>query len=119
MTPGPQANAAPNAAQLLAALAPHQGASMGISVAALARKLGLEGECGQRTVRKLVAELREDGTAVCAHPSTGYFIAATPEELSSCCEFLHRRAMSSLRQAARMQRISLAELAGQLNLNQA
>lgn len=98
--------------QLLAALQEHIGAAHGITAAALAQQLG----CPPRLVRARVTELRMEGIAVCGHPSSGYFIAATPEELDTTCEFLHARAMSSLLLSSRMRKIPMADLLGQLHL---
>jgi biotin operon repressor len=42
----------------------------------------------EREVRHQVSALREDGIAVCGHPKTGYFIAATAGELETTVEYL-------------------------------
>lgn len=104
-----------NAPELLNLLAFHQGRDRGISAADLARVAGIH----ERKLRSLISELRENGTAICATPETGYFLAVTPEELGESCKFLHDRAMHSLRRASQMQKISLPDLMGQLLLNQA
>lgn len=104
-----------NAAQLLAILSHHQGTAQGITAADLARQCGVP----ERRVRQLVSELREEGTAICARPTTGYFIPTTPEELQQSCEFLEHRALKSLTLMSRMQKVSLPTLLGQLMLNQA
>lgn len=99
--------------ELLAELAKHIGAERGVHVAELARRVRLN----PRDVRRLVSQLREDGIAVCGHPSTGYFIAADQEELDRyCLQFLRSRAMHSLRLEARLRRIPLPDLIGQLKL---
>lgn len=101
--------------ELLNILAEHQGRERGIKCADLARKAGIT----ERQVRKLVSALRRDGTAICAKPKTGYFLAVTPDELKESCAFLHARAMHSLQRLSRMQNVSLPTLLGQLMLNQA
>lgn len=101
--------------EMLNLLAEHQGRERGIKCADLARKAGVS----EREVRKLVSALRRDGTAICAKPKTGYFLAVTPDELRESCEFLHHRAMTSLQLASRIQNVSLPDLLGQLKLNQA
>lgn len=68
----------------------------------------------ERQVREAVETLRRDGLAVCAHPSDGYYLAETESELSDCIAFLHKRAMTTLSQIARMKRVSLPVLFGQL-----
>lgn len=102
-------------AELLNLLAAHQGQDRGISAADLAQVAGID----ERRLRSLISELRDAGTAICATPKTGYFLAVTPEELGESCKFLHDRAMHSLRRASQMQKISLPDLMGQLLLNQA
>lgn len=104
-----------NAPELLNLLASHQGRERGISAHDLSLKAGVT----ERQVRTLISQLREVGTAICATPETGYFLAVTPEELGESCKFLHDRAMHSLRRASQMQKISLPDLMGQLLLNQA
>ncbi len=70
----------------------------------------------ERHLRKLVTELRLEGFHICAHPKSGYFIAANDEELNQTCEFLYERAMASLTQVSRMKNVSLPDLRGQLHL---
>lgn len=67
----------------------------------------------QRRLRKVIEALRTAGHRICAHPSRGYYIAATDAELIRACSFLHGRAMTSLRQESAMKRVSLADLLGQ------
>jgi len=104
--------------QLLAVLSRHIGADNGASVAALARAVrGYDaGQACERKIRHAIEELRAEGHHICAHPSTGYYIAETDDELDRTCTFLYRRAMTSLRQIAAMKRVSLPDLAGQLNI---
>lgn len=103
--------------RLLTVLSRHIGAANGCSVRQLARAVfGDAGDGPQRYVRQLIVELREAGEHVCAHPSTGYFIAETEDELDATCTYLYRRSMTSLQQIAAMKRVSLPDLAGQLNI---
>jgi biotin operon repressor len=102
----------PNKAQLLALLQHRVGRANGVSVAYCAGALA----CSERVVRELVTELREDGIALCGHPSSGYFIAANKEELEETCAFLRSRAMHSLVLEARLRGMPLADLVGQLHL---
>ena len=97
---------------VLARLQRHIGEANGITAAALATELGVE----KRRVRALVTELRLDGTAVCGHPKTGYFIAATGEEIEATCQFLRARAMHSLTLESAMRKTTLGELLGQMRL---
>jgi DNA-binding IclR family transcriptional regulator len=105
-----------NAAQLLNLLSRHKGRDNGIHMAALERETGLPG----RSVRKLISELRTEGTAIWGKPETGYFIAETADELNEfCIKYLESRAMHSLTLSSRLRKIPLPVLAGQLFLNQA
>lgn len=97
---------------VLAALQRHIGRRNGISAKALADTLG----CDERSLRKIISELREEGTAVAAHPDYGYFMAETAEDLELCCAFLRARAMHSLHLEAQLRRIPLPDLLGQLKL---
>lgn len=99
--------------QLLAVLSRHIGADNGIRAADLARELDAE----ERHVRTLVTALRDDGCGVCAHPKTGYFIAANAEEMERYyLKFIEARCMTGLRQIARARKIALPDLIGQLKL---
>jgi biotin operon repressor len=101
--------------QLLNLLARHQGRETGINAKHLAMQLGLS----PRKLRLLVSAAREEGIAICGTPSTGYYIAQTPEELAESCAFLEHRALKSLRLLSRMKKVSLPTLMGQLLLNKA
>lgn len=106
----------PTKTELLVVLALHVGRARGVSAAYIAGKLWLPVNSGPRVVRELVTELREDGVAVCAHPSDGYFIAETKEELEETCAFLRSRAMHSLVLESKLRGMPLADLVGQLHL---
>lgn len=98
--------------QLLTVLARHTGKGNGISVKQLAEVTGAK----ERHVRTLIEALRNEGCAICATPKDGYYIANTPEELDQTITFLHKRAMSSLVQIAKLKRISMPDLLGQLHV---
>ncbi len=101
-----------NKADLQTLLARHIGRDNGMTAEAIARELGVL----PRDVRKLVTLLREEGIAVCGHPATGYYIAATPEELEETCQFLRSRALHSLTLESKLRHVPLPELLGQLRL---
>jgi biotin operon repressor len=90
----------------------HTGRDRGVSAAELAKTLGI----GERELRKLISSAREDGVLIAGHPSTGYYIAATAEEVEQYCEFLIHRAVHSLKLVSRAKNIGLPQLLGQLNL---
>lgn len=98
--------------QLVSILARHIGRENGISMANLAQEMGLS----ERMVRDEISALREDNHAICAHPTTGYFIAANTEELEATCQFLHDRAMHSLQLESKLRKIPMADLIGQMRL---
>ncbi|MBI2313550.1 MAG: hypothetical protein HYU77_13705 [Betaproteobacteria bacterium] len=105
--------------QVLAVLSRHVGAERGIHVEALVREVTgdlLPDPVAERRLRAIISELREEGIAVCGHPSTGYYIAETAEELEASCQFLRSRAMHSLVLEARLRKIPLPDLLGQLKL---
>ena len=100
------------ASDLLTILSHHQGRDKGIAVETLARMMGV----APRQIRTHVSALRSDGVAVCGTPETGYFIAATAEELDETCQFLRHRAMHSLQLESRLRNIPMPDLLGQLHV---
>lgn len=96
-----------------AALSHHCGRGNGITARQLACELGIT----DRQLRHFISDLREEGIAICGHPATGYYIANTAEELEGTCAFLRSRAMHSLALEARLRKIPLPDLIGQLRLN--
>jgi len=107
-----------NKNDVISALASHIGAPRGVTASRLVDEMyGHTCPACERQLRAIVEKLRrEEGLHICAHPARGYFIAASAEELDETCEFLYRRAMTSLSQVARMKRVSLPELRGQLRI---
>lgn len=97
---------------LLTLLSSHIGAANGLTAAQISSALQIP----MRHVRRMVTALREEGTAVCGTPSTGYYIAATAEELEATCQYIHSRAMHSLHIESRMRKIPLPDLVGQMKL---
>ena len=92
----------------------HVGATHGIGVKALAERVMLS----ERRVRRVISDLREEGFSICGLPGTGYFIASNAEEMNACCEFLHQRAMHSLRLEAKLRRQALPDLINQLRFTE-
>lgn len=90
----------------------HMGAACGVRASDLAAALDI----GGRHLRRAISAAREQGTAICGRPETGYFIAQTAEELQEAAAFLEHRAMTSLRLLSRMRGVSLPQLLGQLPL---
>lgn len=105
--------------QVLTELSHHIGKDNGIHVRDLVARITgqlLVSEQLERKVRQVVTDLRMEGHHVCAHPASGYFMAASADELNETCEFLYERAMTGLTQVSRMKQISLPDLRGQLHL---
>ncbi|MBW8034190.1 MAG: hypothetical protein FVQ79_00550 [Planctomycetes bacterium] len=72
--------------------------------------------CAERQLREVIVELRNEGQHICGHPGTGYFIAANDKELNETCQFLYGRSMTGLKQIARMKKVAVPDLKGQLRL---
>lgn len=101
--------------QLLVILSGHIGKGNGISAKALSDRMGFIDK-SYRNVRMIISMLRDEGHAICGMPKDGYYIAATPDELKETCTFLRNRAMHSLRLEAKLMKIPLPDLLGQLHL---
>lgn len=100
---------------VLAELERHRGQSKGIHVKDLVMHITGElvtSDALERTVRKLVNELRMEGNPICAHPTHGYYLAETHAELEQTCNFLRSRALSSLKAYSRLRRITADKLLG-------
>lgn len=90
----------------------HLGRRRGVTATVLANRLGVT----DRMLRHLVSRAREEGTAVVGTPETGYYLASNADELEECCQFLRSRALHSLRIEARLRKMALPELLGQLRV---
>lgn len=97
---------------LMAAMVNHCGKDKAISSRELAFIVGVT----ERKVRLLVTECRQDGYAICGHPSSGYFMARNQAELEETLEFLRHRALTSLKLASTLGNIPLGDLIGQLHI---
>lgn len=75
-----------------------RGAANGQSVETLAFLL----DTTPRAVRKLAEELIDEGTPVCAHPTTGYYIAQTWEEVEATYDWLRSRGLHTLAKASKL-----------------
>jgi len=97
---------------LMTVMEKHIGKSSGIKGSLLSLALDVT----TRKVRSLITECREDGVAICGHPTTGYYVAKTAEELEETLVFLKRRALHSLKLASALSKLPLEDLVGQLHL---
>jgi hypothetical protein len=102
---------------VLHALQYRLGAANGITARDLAYQVtGRVSPADQRRLRQVIEQLRRQGHPICAHPHTGYHLAANPSELEQTCEFLLHRAMCSLEQIGALKRVAIPDLRGQLGL---
>lgn len=101
-----------NRHDLLRVLEQHIGSGNGIGCQAIARALGID----ERSVRKLVSEARREGAGIGSHPTRGYYMAESAEEIDHCCAFLRKRALHSLSLEATLRKTTLPDLIGQMKL---
>lgn len=103
---------------VLRELSSHIGKANGLKAADLVAEITWESatDAQCRHLRQVIEDLRREGQHICAHPSSGYFIAANEQELNDSCKFLVDRAMTSLSQVSAMKKRSLPDLHGQLGL---
>lgn len=94
-----------NKGQVLAELQLHNGREQGIHIRDLVARIlnsVLGGEAAERKVRDFIQELRLEKYPICAHPESGYFMAANAKELNETCAFLLARADTTVAQVAAM-----------------
>ncbi len=94
-----------NKAQVLAELQLHNGRDYGIHIRDLVARIlnsVLTSEAAERKVREAIQELRLEKYPICAHPASGYYMAANTKELNETCKFLLDRADTSVQQVAAM-----------------
>jgi len=73
-----------------------------------------------RSLRRIITELRWDGVPICSVPlrdGGGYYLASVGSELADFLEKKKKRGLKELAQAAKIQRVSLSEMLGQMALN--
>jgi hypothetical protein len=103
---------AERAATVAQLLGNHRGAGNGIHV----RQLALKALITERAVRQAVTDLRMQGVSVCGTPDTGYFLATSAAELGPTLQFIRSRALKSLLLEARLRKVALPDLIGQLRV---
>lgn len=72
-----------------------------------------------RRLRTLITELRREGVVICSAAMAaggGYWIASAGSELSDYCERLEGQAIKKLAQSARLKKVGLPDLLGQLQV---
>lgn len=69
-----------------------------------------------RALRYLITELRNDGVPICSDRH-GYWLASAGSELDDYCRRVRTQALKKLRQEARLRKMTLPQLVGQLSLD--
>jgi len=99
--------------RVLAVLKRCRGKKQAIGKRELAKVLGMD----ERVVRRVIkALIEEHGIPVGSDYARGYFIVSAPEEVEETYETLKHHALSILKRAAVLKRISLKRLLGQLEV---
>ncbi|MDI3259685.1 MAG: hypothetical protein QJR02_08315 [Sinobacteraceae bacterium] len=102
---------------VLAALRRHVGRERGITARELVREIcGAWSAGAERELREIVVTLRREGIAICATPSSGYFVARDDEELTQTRRFLTDRIRTTAEQLRQLNRLARPELNGQRRL---
>jgi len=109
--------------QLLLVMTQCVGRSNAVSEAALYERVFGE-RCldhdAARPLRGLINELRRDGVAICSSSASnagGYWLASAGSELENYCRRLRARALKVLRTEAKIRKVSMGELFGQIQLD--
>ena len=105
---------AERASELRQLLSHRIGKANGIHLTGLINATLLSG----RLIRKAIEALRMEGLHICGKPATGYYIAATPDELEETIVFMESRAVKSFRQIAAMKKVGLQALYQQMSLRE-
>ena len=114
ISPALQLLQAERASELRQLLSHRIGKTSGIHLTGLIEAMLLNG----RLIRKCIEALRMEGLHICGKPDTGYYIAATPDELEETINFLEKRAVKSFRQIAAMKKVGLQALYQQMSLRE-
>ena len=73
-----------------------------------------------KQLRRLITKLRRQGVRICSVSATGgggYWLAAAGSELEDYTGRLKKQGLKKLAQAARLEKISLPDLLGQIRMN--
>lgn len=74
-------------------------------------------EYKMRRLRHCIVHLRRQGSHICGHPGSGYYLAANWGELRATCAYLYARNITGFEQIAAMMNVALPDLKGQLRLD--
>ena len=106
-------------AAILMILDTHRGREQSIPRADLVKEVNqacLLFPVNERTIRQTIKHLVERHGAWIGSSSRGYFLIETTEELERACRYYHGYAMSLLHVEAKLRKVSLPDLIGQLSL---
>jgi hypothetical protein len=107
-----------DAQQLIDLLRAQTGPRNGLRVTDLAQRLtGQSNQATWRNIRSVIKGLRMQGLPICGHPSKGYYWAESAADLEATIAFLRERAMSSLAQIAKLRRVAIPLMEGQMELS--
>lgn len=105
--------------RLLKIMFDHVGASKAVSMARLHEEVFLapwdDKINDTRKLRTLITALRSDGVPICSSHN-GYFVASAGSELAEYCGKIRRRALGILKREARLRKMTLPELVGEVAL---
>lgn len=73
-------------------------------------------DTSMREVRHLTDAAIDHGILLCSHPSHGYWIALNATELEATCQFHRGRALHELSKEAKLRKVGLGDLLGQMHL---
>lgn len=90
----------------------HIGKANAINGEDLAQMLGTS----PREMRKMTDAVIDDGVTLCSHPANGYWIAENAQELEATCQFHRTRALHELAKEAKLRKMPMQDLLGQLHL---
>ena len=111
--------------RLVVELSKHVGKSNAISMVELYKRVfGKEPPdkiSGTRQLRQLITKLRkEEGIPICSTTNKeggGYYLASAGADLEEYCKRLRRRALKALAMEAKLRKMTLPQLLGQIQMN--
>jgi hypothetical protein len=80
------------------------------------RSLGIGGPVHEREIRRVIKHLVEQHATWIGSGAKGYFLIQTDQELLAACKYYHGYAMSLLHVEAKLRKMSLPALLGQLSI---
>lgn len=98
--------------KFIAVMQNHIGRDLAISGNNLADALAIT----PREVRHLTDAAIDEGILLCSHPAYGYWIALNADELEATCQFHRGRALHELSKEAKLRKVGLGDLLGQMHL---